>query len=479
MRVRVLILTVVAGTVLMGLARAQDGGDPSRKPEVQKTANKIRDLQQERIATLKTMAEMESLLVKSGKASPESALEARVLVCEAELDAAEKESDRIPFLKNLVEVLKEYEEVARARKNSARGTEVDVLKVKARRLEAEIRLERTREKAQPQANKAGLDREKVVVISPQRRDVAITHQFACQIQSGRHIEVRSQQPGTLEEIRVKEGQAVKTGDVLFQVVPALYMAKLDVELAEVQVAMLNLKNAERLYQNKAATDDDMLLLKARLAGVKARAKLAEAELSLTTVRAPFDGIIDRLLVQQGSVITNQVTLTTLSDNRVMWVYFHVPQDRYLEYMNSQDKDQERIVELKLANGRQYSQRGRIAAIEAEFDSRTGNIPFRADFPNPDGLLRHGMSGTLSIQHTLRNAIVIPQRATFEILGRRCVYVFIVDAENVVHRREIVIQHELDDAFVIQEGLNESDRIVLEGVLQIQDGEKLDQAASKS
>ena len=95
----------------------------------------------------------------------------------------------------------------------------------------------------------------------------------------------------------------------------------------------------------------------------------------------------------------------------------------------------------LANGSKFQQIGKIGAIEAKFNNETGNIPFRADFPNPDRLLRHGQTGTVLINRTLKNAIVIPQRATFEILDKR--YVYVVDKDDVVHQREIVIQNELD------------------------------------
>jgi membrane fusion protein (multidrug efflux system) len=94
---------------------------------------------------------------------------------------------------------------------------------------------------------------------------------------------------------------------------------------------------------------------------------------------------------------------------------------------------------------------------------------RADFQNPSGLLRHGQTGNVLINRTLKNALVIPQRATFEILDKR--YVYVVDEDHVVHQRAIVIQNELDDIFVIKSGLDVNDKIVLEGVRQVHDGEK--------
>ena len=104
----------------------------------------------------------------------------------------------------------------------------------------------------------------------------------------------------------------------------------------------------------------------------------------------------------------------------------------------------------LANGNKFDQIGKIGAIEAEFNNENGNIPFRADFPNPERLLRHGQTGTVLISRVQNDAIVIPQRATFEVLQKR--YVYVVDKDDVAHQREIVVQNELEDLFVIKEGL---------------------------
>jgi membrane fusion protein, multidrug efflux system len=311
---------------------------------------------------------------------------------------------------------------------------------------------------------------KMVVTSPQAKYVTITRQYVCQIHSQRHIKVRALQNGYLEEIPIKEGQAVKQGEVMFKIVPTLYEARLDAELAEAQLAQLEFNNTKKLFEDKVVSQNEVLLLQAKLAKAQAKAKLSQAELNFATVRAPFDGIVDRLHEQQGSLIKEGDILTTLSDNSLMWVYFNVPEARYLEYMAhlGQDKEDPRI-ELVLANGSTFQHGGKIGAIEAKFNNETGNIPFRADFPNPDGLLRHGQTGNVLIHRTLNNALVIPQRATFENLDKR--YVYVVGKDDVVHQREIVIQNELDDIFVIKTGLSVNDKIVLEGVRQVHDGEK--------
>ncbi len=274
---------------------------------------------------------------------------------------------------------------------------------------------------QAAAERHDQEHRRIVLTSPKAMDVTITQQYVCRIHAHRYINVRALEKGYLKEINVKEGQAVKKGNVLFTIVPSLDDPKLNAAAAK--------------------------------------------------VRAAFDGLIGRLQEQSGSLIKEGNSLTTLSDNSVIWVYFNVPENRYLEYMANQKQHMEDKIELVLANHTKFPQPGKIGAIEGTFNNEGGNIAFRADFPNPDRLLRHGQSGTVLISREVRDAIVIPQRATYEILDKR--YVYVVDKDDVVHQREILIQHELDDIFVIKKGVGVGDRIVLEGIRQVRDGEKVD------
>jgi membrane fusion protein (multidrug efflux system) len=313
---------------------------------------------------------------------------------------------------------------------------------------------------------------KIVATSPQSRDVILTQPYVCQIHSQRHIKVRALERGYLEAIPIREGQQVKEGDLLFKVIPILYQKKADAEMAEAKLAQLEYNYTKSLYEKKVVSENEVNLLGAKLAKADANAELAKAELNFATVKAPFDGIVDRLHHQQGSLVEEGEILSTLSDNSVMWVYFNVPEARYLEYMaNLNQKKEDLKIELMLANGNKFDQLGKIGAIEADFNNENGNIPFRADFPNPDRLLRHGQTGTVVISRVQKDAIVIPQRATFEVLQKR--YVYVVDKENVAHQREIAIQNELEDLFVLKSGVGVDDTIVLEGIRQVRDGDKVE------
>jgi membrane fusion protein (multidrug efflux system) len=338
------------------------------------------------------------------------------------------------------------------------------------------------------------EQRKLVATTPVAEDVVVTRTYVSQIRSRRHIEVRAIDSGYLQQVQVQEGQAVKQGSVMFRIVPVLYQAKLDTEAAEAELAQIKFDNTKVLSAKAVVSDQEVALAKAELTRAKAKVGLAQAEFNFTALKAPFDGIVDRQYQQQGSLVNEGDVLSTLSDNQVMWVYFNVPEARYLEYKANLNGDNERLeIALKLANGEVFPQPGKIGAIEADFNNETGNIAFRADFANPDTLLRHGQTGTILIHHKVHDAIVIPQRSTFEILANK--YVFVIEPDTtqgdsaagndgqhaakggmkhgIVRQRQVVIQEELDDIYLIKSGLSVTDKIVFEGLRQVRDGGRVE------
>ena len=181
--------------------------------------------------------------------------------------------------------------------------------------------------------------------------------------------------------------------------------------------------------------------------------------------------MDHFHVRLGSLLDEGDLLTTLSDNSEMWVYFNVPEAEYLNYKANTQAENLLKVSLLMANNQLFEFPGVVKTIEADFNNETGNIAFRATFPNPNGLLRHGETGNIQMTIPLKNAIIIPQKATFEILEKK--YVFVVDKDNVVHSREITIASEMPDLYVIKGGINENERIMLEGIRKVKDGDKIE------
>jgi membrane fusion protein (multidrug efflux system) len=310
----------------------------------------------------------------------------------------------------------------------------------------------------------------VTVTTPQAKTVAIAERYVCKIQSQHHVSIRAVERGRLEAILVSPGQAVQENDVLFKIQSRLHQAKRDAEAAETQLAQVQLDHARQQHEDKLIPQEEVAVAEARLA--RAQAHLAAAELNFDAVTAPFAGIVGGLHHQRGSLVERGEILTTLSDNSLMRVYFKIPEARYLDHMadrNSQPEDLK--IELELASGSKFPQTGRMETIDGHFNHETGTITFRADFPNPDGLLRHGQTGTVLLSRMQKDALVIPQRATFEMLDKR--YVYVVDAQDVAHQREVVIENELDDLFVVSKGIGPDDKIVLEGIRYVRDGDKVE------
>ena len=234
-----------------------------------------------------------------------------------------------------------------------------------------------------------LEKTKFLVTSPVRIDTVTTRDYVCQIHAVQHIELRALERGYLQEIYVDEGQRVKKGQLMFQVMPMLYEAELHKAQAEVDFAEIEYKNTKVLADSNVVSPNELAMAKATLEKAKAELQLAQVHLDFTRIKAPFDGIMDHFHVRIGSLLDEGELLTELSDNSEMWVYFNVPEAEYLEYMKNSKAENGKEVRLIMANGEEFDHIGKITTIEADFDNHTGNIAFRATFPNPKGLLRHG------------------------------------------------------------------------------------------
>ncbi len=314
------------------------------------------------------------------------------------------------------------------------------------------------------------DETKYLVSSPIRKDTSITKDYVCQIHSIRHIELRALEKGYLQHIYVDEGQFVKKGQQMFHIMPNVYEADLQKAKAEAEVAEIEFKNTQLLADGNVVSANELAMAKAEYDKAKAEVKLAETHLGFTDIRAPFDGIMDHLEAREGSLLDEGELLTTLSDNSKMWVYFNVPEAEYLDYITSANNGTKQQVELLMANNRKFDQVGVVETIEGEFNHETGNIAFRATFDNPKRILRHGETGSILMTVPLTNALLIPQKATFEVLDKK--YVFVLDEKGTVQQREIHVGAELQHLFVVEKGLSENDKVLLEGIRMVKNGENI-------
>jgi membrane fusion protein (multidrug efflux system) len=309
-----------------------------------------------------------------------------------------------------------------------------------------------------------------LVTSPLKKDTLVTRDYVCQIHAISHIELRALEKGYLQNIYVDEGQFVKKGELMFQIMPLLYNAELQKSQAEANFAEIEYLNTKSLADSNVVSKNELAMAKAKFDKAKAELSLAQVHLGFTEIRAPFDGIMDHFRVRLGSLVNEGDLLTTLSDNSQMWVYFNVPEAEYLNYKANTTEENLLKVNLLMANRQMFKYPGVVQTIEADFNNETGNIAFRATFPNPNALLRHGETGNIQMTIPLKDALIIPQKATFEILEKK--YVYVVDKDSVVHSREITIGSEMPDLYVITSGVSEKEWVLLEGIRKVKDMQKI-------
>lgn len=327
-------------------------------------------------------------------------------------------------------------------------------------------------------------RETFPVAAPEVRDIVITHEYVADVRAARHAEIRSRFRGIIESVAVDEGQAVKAGQVLFTInararkqdLAVARAAAVAVE-AELQAAQLEVDNIQILADKNVVSPAELARAKSKVQMLRAKLDEARAatgrtavEVDRAEIRAPFDGVIHRIPYKAGSVVDENAQLTTIGDTNEVLAYFSIAEREYLELQKLDAGSAPRGVRLTLADGTTFSHEGVIDAVGTEIDAATGTIEYRARFPNPERLVKHGSSAKVVLEKKLRGALVVPQRSTFEVQGD--IYLFTVDPGGTVHARKIDVKERVDDVFVIQ-GLGPGDRFVLEGVQKIKDGVRID------
>jgi RND family efflux transporter MFP subunit len=325
-------------------------------------------------------------------------------------------------------------------------------------------------------------RERFQVTYPVVLDTSYSTDYVSDIHSIKNVEIRARVKGYIEAIHIDEGKTVKKGQLLFSISNQEYKedvlkanANLKNAIAEAKAAELDLFNVKKLVEKNVVSKTEMEMAQSKLDALNANVDEAKShevsaqlKLSFTEIRAPFDGVIDRIPNKAGSLIDEGTLLTTLSDNQEVFAYFNVSEKEYLDFAaGTREHSKKNDVTLILANNEEHSHKGNVETIEGEFDNVTGSIAFRARFPNPDKILKHGSSGKIRLVKNLKNVLVIPQKSTFEIQDQ--IYVFVVDENNKVQMRSIVPKLRIPHLYVLESGLSSKDRIIYEGIQDVKDG----------
>ena len=315
-------------------------------------------------------------------------------------------------------------------------------------------------------------------------DTLLYKEYIAEINAIRHVEIRARIEGFLNEIYVDEGQEVRKGQPLFRLNSEEFEAELAKSKANLENAIANAKAAalevdrvKLLVEKNVISESELEVAQAKHTAAKARideAKSAQSNaairLSYTYLRSPFNGIIDRIPLKSGSLVSKGDLLTKISDNSKVYAYFNVAESEYLNYQKmllSGDDDERKLVKLTLADGTEYPHLGKIEAMEGEINISTGTIAFRASFPNPDKILKHGSTGKITLTNSINGALLLPQKSAFEIQDRQFVYV--LDENNKVRVRSFIPETRFSHFYVIRSGLKNGDKIIYEGIQNLKEG----------
>lgn len=316
--------------------------------------------------------------------------------------------------------------------------------------------------------------------------------YPATIKGMQDVEIRPKVSGFITKLCVKEGQAVKAGQLLFVIdnvtyAAAVRQAKAAVNSAKAQLntARLTYNNNEKLFKNNVigsyelqSAKNNMEAAAAALAQAEASYVSAKENLSYCYVTSPASGVIGDLPYRVGALVSasSQQPLTTVSNISTMQVYFSMTEKELLDMtktaggLHTAIKDYP-AVKLQLADGTIYDHPGRVATVSGVIDATTGSVSMRADFPNPQHLLKSGGSGSIVVPHVSSSAIVIPQDAVAQVQDKH--FVYIVGKDNKVKYSAVTVDPQDDGKnFIITSGLKVGDRIVVNGISSLTDGAEI-------
>lgn len=331
----------------------------------------------------------------------------------------------------------------------------------------------------------------VVVEEVVQKTVPISSEFVAQTDARDTVEIRARVQAFLEAQHFTEGTIVKKDQLLFTLDKREYETKLRQATAQLDVALARLGKAETderrlrpLAERKAVPQQDYdnaaaNLLAAKAAVEAARSQVAEAELNLsyTTIRSPITGLIGKRLVTPGNLVGKgeATLLDTVSSIDPIRVNATISEADYLRFFSQYKRSGESAasgpMELILADGGVYPQKGKLVIIDRAVDQKTGTLTFAAEFPNPDGQLRPGQFGRMrAVVEMAKDAILIPKRAVQDVQGSKSVLV--VGADDMVALRTIQPGETVGDQLIVRDGLKPGERVIVDGVQKARPGSKV-------
>ncbi len=323
------------------------------------------------------------------------------------------------------------------------------------------------------------------VLQLQEDSTTLYKEYPATLQGIQTVEIRPKIAGYIEKIHVDEGAHVRKGQTLFtldakDIQAQVRSAEAQVTVAEAAVnnARINFNKTKPLVEknivstfNLESAEASLQSAEAQLAQARANLANAEATLQYTIISSPTDGTIGIFPYRVGSLVSSAVTLplTSISNTSSMYAYFSMNEKEFLSLIKDRKGKnlQEKLshvpgVALILADNTLYNIPGKIETASGLVDQQTGSVNIRATFPNTDGFLQSGSSGKVRLYQHISNALLIPQKAAYELQGKH--FVYLVGQDNKVKNTEVgILASNLKDLYVVTSGLKVGDRIVIEGI----------------
>lgn len=309
----------------------------------------------------------------------------------------------------------------------------------------------------------------------EKQDATIYEEYTANLEGQQNVEIRPKVNGFIQKIYVDEGQMVKKGQLLFKLETQTLNQDASASKAMVQAAQVEVDRLKPLVDRKIISNVQLETAKAKLAQAKSAYGSIAANIGYGTITSPVNGVVGSLPYREGSLVsmTSEMPLTTVSDSKVIRAYFTMNEKQLLSF-NKTFKGANTVEKLKnvpevsllLVDDSEYNVKGKIATINGLVNPQTGTTEFRAEFKNPEGLLRSGSTGIIRLPIEQKDVIVVPQNAVFEVQGKQMIYV--VGKDNKVKSTIITTNGTSGLNFIVTDGLSEGDVIVVEGASKLKD-----------
>ncbi len=310
----------------------------------------------------------------------------------------------------------------------------------------------------------------------QPKTVTAYKEYPTSIEGIVNSSVRAKTSGYIQKVLVDEGQKVRKGQILFKLETQSLSQDASAAKARINVAQVEIDKLKPLVEKNIISSVQLETAKANLAQAQANYSSVSANIGYATIKSPIDGFVGSIKYREGSLVSPSdiEPLTTVSDISKVYAFFSLNETQYLDFLQNAEGTNltEKLanfseVNLLLANGSTYAQKGNIQTSTGQVNQNTGTVTLRAIFDNPNQLLTNGNSGKIQIPTVYENAIVIPQQATFEQQGN--VLVFTIDKENKVATSILKIKTAVDNMYVIASGINPDQKIIVSGVGKLKNG----------